>query len=75
MDMIGEAWAKLDERCGQRMKLDKDAARALALAVLEEVEGAALQSASAEVNDHFVEDVIVPLRARIAALGGSGGAT
>jgi hypothetical protein len=44
-------------------------ARALALAVLEEVEGMAAGFASAEVNEVFVEDSIVPLRAEIERLG------
>ena len=29
---IEAAWERLDEKCGQRLKLDSDAARALALA-------------------------------------------
>jgi hypothetical protein len=32
---IEEAWEWLDEKCGERMKLHKPAARALALATLE----------------------------------------
>ncbi len=46
------------------------AADAYALAVLDEIEGAALRSASVEVNDHFVDDAIAPLRRRIEAPGG-----
>ena len=36
-ETIEEAFEALEERCGQRMKLDTDAARALALAVAREI--------------------------------------
>jgi hypothetical protein len=37
---------------------------------LDEIEGAALATADIAVNEFFVEDAIVPLRAQINALGG-----
>ena len=61
---IEEAWAALEERCGQRMKLDKDAARALALSVLEEMSDPEL-GLCCPGDAAFVAD----LRARIEALG------
>jgi hypothetical protein len=39
------------------------------MAVLDEIEGAALATADIAVNEFFVEDAIVPLRAQITALG------
>ena len=76
-DSIEAAYKKLSELCDWD---DEDAtpgawdeciaaARAYGLAVLDNVEGAALRNSSAEVNDQFVSDAIEPLRARIAALG------
>ena len=84
MNSIEEAFAELGRACWWVSRApdtdeginfianEQAAARALMLAVLDEVEGAALRSASAAINDEFVDDAITPLRARIAALGNGG---
>ncbi len=65
---IEEAFAALDTACGQRMKLDKPAARALMVTVLED---------TYHLAGHFRMNAIgtclcgaCKARARIAALGG-----
>ena len=62
-ETIEDAFEALEERCGQRMKLDTDAARALALAVLEE-------AANEEGNPFPLEgEGYAKLQRRIEALG------
>jgi hypothetical protein len=49
----------------------RDAARAAMLAVLDELEGEmkSCERMTIEVSDHFIENAIAPLQARIEALG------
>jgi hypothetical protein len=65
---IEYAWKVLNYVGAQKEEIA--ASKALALAVLDEVEGEALQTADIAVNDHFVADTIAPIRSRIAALRG-----
>lgn len=66
MVTIEETWAMLEERCGQRMKLDKDAARALALAA-HEADCLDCRMRYQDSNETAWQEC--PTRARIQALG------
>jgi hypothetical protein len=74
VDTIGAARAAFDDALVTPSWADRpaimQAADAYAMAVLDEIEGAALATADIAVNEFFVEDAIVPLRAQINALGG-----